>query len=613
MLKKVLCLFTIINFLSLFCAEFVFAENSEFASDSSGLLGGPVLLAKTDKKAKKEKTSKKGKNDSNSSSGDEEITGTVTKIKVEGERVASGFFAGVDPAALALVENGSPESLLAAYEKLKKASVDYMDSERVLIDCAARLMSMVWSYEKGKIERLEVSSRNAYSGALDSAQNGIYDTSTGNSDFLATVLPSVVLCNSTGRTEYYEQAEKDLQTALVLNPDSVLANYLIGLLYSKTARPEAAVASLRKAAASSSAFEISFLLASCLNVLGRYDESQTVTDGLVVLYPSNIELLKLLARNAFSRADYQGAERYALLVLQQNPGDLEMLLFRAGIFVQTGEYLKAASLLDVYSKSNQNSKDYLLLRARVQKEWNKNTSQASATIEKALGLYPNDMDVLLAAAELAGQGGLTVGGKSGTELANEVLAKNPDNATALSFLIRMLSEEGKWSEALASSRKLMASPNPSPDTIAAHSRICLALGLSDEAWSNASSLYGRYPNEDKVIQLYVEAMVRTGRGSQASRFINAAISSASSSMKSFYYYERSFLAADETTQLADLRSAVIANPRNSDALFRMYGIYFERRDYRKAQYYLRQVIAQNPNNQNYLRLNSDLDKLLRQQ
>ena len=82
-------------------------------------------------------------------------------------------------------------------------------------------------------------------------------------------------------------------------------------------------------------------------------------------------------------------------------------------------------------------------------------------------------------------------------------------------------------------------------------------------------------------------------------------------MKSFYYYQRSFLAGGEAAQLSDLRSAVIANPRNSDALFRMYGIYFAKQDWRKAQYYLRQVIALNPNNQNYLKLNSDLDKLLR--
>ena len=130
-------------------------------------------------------------------------------------------------------------------------------------------------------------------------------------------------------------------------------------------------------------------------------------------------------------------------------------------------------------------------------------------------------------------------------------------------------------------------------------------------WDKAAALYNKSPNAEKAIQLYVESMVRTGKSAQASRYINGALGGASSSMKSFLLYQRSFLAADEASQLSDLRSAVIANPRNSDALFRMYKIYYTKQDYRKAQYYLRQVIALNPNKQQYLKLNSDLDKLIR--
>ncbi|MBQ3835912.1 MAG: hypothetical protein II814_02175, partial [Treponema sp.] len=450
-----------------------------------------------------------------------------------------------------------------------------------------------------------------YTGAIESAKNGIYDTSTGNKDFLGMVLPSLVLCGVISNSDYYAEAESCLNQALALRPKSVLANYLLALLYSKTSRDSEAVEKLRLAAQESKAFEIMFALARSLNVLGRYEESKSVTDSLVVLYPSSIELLKLLARNSYDIADYSSAERYAVLVLQQNPSDLEMVLFRAKIFVTTGEYLKATSLLDVYSKTNSTAKDYLLLRARVQKEWNKNSPLAISTVEKALSLYPDDKSVILAAAELAGESGSAIGGKNGAQLANQVLASDPNNLQALSFLIKTLVFEEKWAEAYAASKKVMAAQNPGVEAIATHARVCLSLGYNSEAWDTASALYARLPNDEKAIQVYVECMVRTGRGAQASRFINTSINSASSSMKSFYYYQRSFLAGGEAAQLSDLRSAVIANPRNSDALFRMYGIYFAKQDWRKAQYYLRQVIALNPNNQNYLKLNSDLDKLLR--
>ena len=596
--KKVLCL---LSSLLIFAAPFFSAD---FLADDAGAQG--VLLAKASKASSKKKSKKK-------EPVEEVVEGDVTAISVDKNRGGAGYFSGIHKNVLELVENGSAESLLQAYGALKKASVDYAENERVLVFIIAEILKIVWpsQIQNTQLDEPEVTMRNAYTGAIDSAKNGIYDTSTGNKDFFGIVLPSLVLCGPISNSEYYAEAEASLNEALTLRPKSVLANYLLALLYSKTDRDSAAVERFRAAAQESKAFEILFHLANCLNALGRYEESKSVTDSLIVLYPSSIDLLKLLARNSFDIMDYASAERYAVLVLQQNPADLEMVLFRAKIFVTTGEYLKATSLLDVYSRTNSTARDYLLLRARVQKEWNKNSPLAISTIEKALELYPDDKEVILAAAELAGESGSTIGGKTGAQLAGQVLAVEPENSKALSFLIQTLVSEGKWAESYTASKKIMARPNPGVDAICAHTRICLSLGYNNEAWETASALYNRLPNEEKAVQIYVEAMVRAGRGAQASRFINTTINSASSSMKSFLYYQRSFLANGEAAQLSDLRSAVIANPRNSDALFRMYGIYFAKQDYRKAQYYLRQVIALNPNKQSYLKLNADLDKLIK--
>ena len=599
--KKVLCLFACFLFFApLSSADYYIGQSAQEGA----------VLAKADKK---EKNSSKKKN-KKSEPVEEEVTGDVTAISVDKDRSSgAGYFSGINKNILELAEQGSAESLLQAYNGLKKATVDYAENERVLVYIIAEVLKIVWpsQIQNVQLDEPEVPMRNVYTGAIESAKNGIYDTSTGNKDFLGTVLPSLVLCGPISNSDYYGEAEARLNQALELKPKSVLANYLLALLYAKTDRNAQAAERFKIASQDSKAFEILFNMANCLNALGRYEESKSVTDSLIVLYPSSIDLLKLLARNSYDVADYVSAERYAVLVLQQNPADLEMLLFRAKIFVTTGEYLKATSLLDVYSRSNASSKDYLLLRSRVQKEWNKNSALAISTIEKALALYPDDKNVMLAAAELAGESGALVGGKSGAQLANQVLAADPQNQQALSFLIQTLARDGKWSEAYAASKKIMALPNPGVDAICAHARICLSLGYNNEAWDAASGLYNRLPNDEKAIQIYVESMVRTGRGAQASRFINTSINSASSSMKSFLYYQRSFLAGGEAAQLSDLRSAVIANPRNSDALFRMYGIYFAKQDWRKAQYYLRQVIALNPNNQTYLKLNSDLDKLMR--
>ena len=598
-MKRPLCLLTFL--ILLFFRLDLYAQDFSF-----GNFGGENFTIEKVAKKSKETNSKKSSEDVS------EPEGPVTKISVDKTRKKNnaGYFSGIPDEILRDVEMGSPESLRAAYAKLKKPSVEYEENESALLFCIEEIAKVVWpSMDFSAVEQ-NVSQRNSYVAAIESARNGIYDTSMSGSDFLSRALPSLVLCGSSGRSDYYERAQKDLLSALEMNPKSVLANYLLGILFVNMKKEAEAVERFKVASENTSAFEVYFRLASALNSLGRYGETQTIVDRLVVMQPSNLRLLKLAAQNSFNRGDYASAERYAMLVLTQNPADLEMVLFRAKVFVQTGEYLKAASLLDVYAKSNSNSKEYLVLRARIQKEWNRNITAAIATMEKALSLYPNDSEVVLYAASLAGETGKNVGGRSGAQLSSQILSNDPENPDALAFLIKNLVEEEKWADAYASSKKLIAK-NSSAQAVSTHVKICLALGHLDEAWNAASSLYEKNRNDEDAIRSYVEAMVRTGRTEQASRFINSMLNSASSAMKSFLYCQRSFLVSGEAAQLADLRSAIIANPRNSDALFRMYEIYFQKQDYRKAQYYLRQVIALNPGNENFSRLNSELDKILR--
>ena len=78
----------------------------------------------------------------------------------------------------------------------------------------------------------------------------------------------------------------------------------------------------------------------------------------------------------------------------------------------------------------------------------------------------------------------------------------------------------------------------------------------------------------------------------------------------YLYRNGDYLQLTEEKSLADLRSSLIANPRNSDALFRLYELYYAKQDYRKAQYYLRQVVAINPNDSSVRKLNEALTQLV---
>ena len=532
-------------------------------------------------------------------------------------RKTQSYFGSIDKTVLQDLEIASPSSINRGLNKMRKAAIEYTESERVIYNISSRIMSEVWSKENQLVNVPAVSQVSglgaSYLAIMDSAKSGIFENRKGEKDFFLTVLPALVILSSTENTGYYADAETALLSGLKMKPDSVLCNYLLGKLYEKQKQYEKAVACFEKATESgTTVFEVLYEKAACLVALGHYEAASSILDRLVIQFPSDVQVLKLYANATLLMGDFPRAELYASQVLQQNPSDLEFVLFRAKIFVETGEYLKASSLLDVYAKSFPTQHEYLLLRAKLQKEWNKNLTVAISTIEKALSLYPDDEDIILYAAQLASETGSRVSGKTGVQLAELILKDDPDNVKGLQYSVQSLYNEGRYSEAYTLSKKLLGDKAVPQRAVLMHTKVCLAMHYNDEAWKYAASLYEKNSDNIEIIQHYIEVMIKTGRTQSASKLINSMLSGTpSANLKSFLFYERSFLTSNEGTVLSDLRSSLIANPRNSDALFRMYQIYYGRKDYRKAQYYLKQVVSLNPNDEKYLRLNSELDQLLK--
>lgn len=532
-------------------------------------------------------------------------------------RKTQSYFGSIDKTVLQDLEIASPSSINRGLNKMRKAAIEYTESERVIYNISSRIMSEVWSKENQLVNVPVVSQVSglgaSYLAIMDSAKSGIFENRKGEKDFFLTVLPALVILSSTENTGYYADAETALLSGLKMKPDSVLCNYLLGKLYEKQKQYEKAVACFEKATEpGTTVFEVLYEKAACLVALGHYEAASSILDRLVIQFPSDVQVLKLYANATLLMGDFPRAELYASQVLQQNPSDLEFVLFRAKIFVETGEYLKASSLLDVYAKSFPTQHEYLLLRAKLQKEWNKNLTVAISTIEKALSLYPDDEDIILYAAQLASETGSRVSGKTGVQLAELILKDDPDNVKGLQYSVQSLYNEGRYSEAYTLSKKLLGDKAVPQRAVLMHTKVCLAMHYNDEAWKYAASLYEKNSDNIEIIQHYIEVMIKTGRTQSASKLINSMLSGTpSANLKSFLFYERSFLTSNEGTMLSDLRSSLIANPRNSDALFRMYQIYYGRKDYRKAQYYLKQVVSLNPNDEKYLRLNSELDQLLK--
>ena len=528
------------------------------------------------------------------------------------ERKKLSYFSGIDKEIIDNVEKGSPESLRTAISLLKRGKDSMTENEQVLHYIAVSIMQTCWKSQNFTEPTTGQSFKNDYTGAISSSRNGFYDPPGEPEDFLSYVLPSLVLVASETRNDYYAESEKSLLHALSLNPSSVFANYLLGTLYRRSGDFKKANEYFGLASdMAGPCFECSYFFAESFMPLSDPSSTFSLSEKLLQSYPQNKKLLQLCAESSFAAEDYANAELYVGRVLQIEPENSYYLLFRARILVQTGEYIRAASLLDAYSKKDSSSRDYLVLRFAVQKNWNKNISAATTTIENALVLYPDDTQIILEAARLASDTGIKIAGRSGEELAGQILAKDPENFSALQIKIESMVAERKWKEAYKASTELLKKENVPDSALFSHIKICLSSGHKEEAWQYASKLYSENNSDEAVVQSYIDVLVSTGRTAEASKLIARLLPSSAAKMKSFLYYQRSFLASGESAVLADLRSSLTANPRNKDSLFRLYRIYYGKKEYRKAQYYLKQVVALSPKDESLLLLNQELERLLK--
>ncbi|MDY2839169.1 MAG: hypothetical protein SOT46_02230 [Treponema sp.] len=519
------------------------------------------------------------------------------------------YFYKVEPEILAGVENGSPESLRLAMSKIRKNESEYEANEKVLIYVASKIMAKVWPSEKITWEVFDVADDNPYVGALNSVEKGVFDSSTGNEDFLTTLLPALLVVSPSFDLSLSSQCKNALEAALNRNSSSVVANYLMGVLLEKQSNISGAVLFYKKAYESTNnSKEIALAYSKALRTAG---DTKTAAEVISAVSNENdLDVIKQKAYIAFENRELEKAETYVGRVLQQNPTELEFVLFRAKILVEKNDYIHAVYLLDMYARQESSSHDYLILRARVQLNWSKNMTAATETVEKALQLYPDSIDALMLAARISSITDSPVAGQYADDLAAKVLEKNPGNEIALSYALAGLVQRENWKDAYEISKKLIESSNVDSNSVYNHVLICTQLQKYSEAYEFSKKQHEKNPEDEQLLMAYVLAYTHTGNRDAVVKYIDSLIETSSPKMKSYLYYRRSYLQFSEDKVLADLRSSLISNPRNSDSLLRLYEIYYGKQDYRKAQYYLRQVVAINPNDSSVKKLNEALTKLI---
>lgn len=517
-----------------------------------------------------------------------------------------------EAAVVSRLERGTPESIREAVNLVRQDSKGMTDRNRVFLALAGELMKILYPLEPVDWQLPSIPDGNPWLQAVRSSRMGVYDYNTGNADFLARVLPSLVLVISPTSVDFYPEAAKALEDAAVRNPSSVLPPLFRGMIAERSESPVAAAAWYRKAwTADSGCYPAGEGLVRTLIASKDGAGAFTVAKALSGDYPGAMQMTKLCAQASFAAANWDACDPYVLTVLKAEPANSVYLLMRARILVERKDYLKANSLLDAYATVDKTNRDYLILKARVMREWNKNLVSAIGILEDADRRYPGDPDIMLAAAALSYQTGKTVNGAGGKDFVNRVLAGDPRNPQALALLANDYILSSAWTDALAVTSTLLA-VDQAPESLSIRLRALLGSQSWGEALSLSKRLYDSERDSENAVSWRLEALIGSGDRAGASALIASRLDGASAGLKSRLYYYKGGLETDPDAQLAALRSSLLADPRNVDSLFATYRWYYARKDWRKAQYYLKQVLAISPGNGEYAKLLAELDELLAQ-
>ncbi len=524
----------------------------------------------------------------------------------------SAYFSTIDAEVLLNIQNGTPASLQKALTNLRNNYDTSVEQVGVLAAITSTIMEYAWP--SSSIAALPYADLpvNVYTSTIESIHNGIYENAFESSDFFSLTLPSLVLFSNEQSSEYYADALESLEKSLLLDDNSVLTLYLLGTLNLRMGNNADAQRYLKKALdQDGNNVDIVYAYFTALLQSGDAQVAYNFSQNILTTYPSDVKILELSSLAAFNIENYSAAESLIAQALQSEPSNTSFLLFRAKVLFELGNYFDVSSLLDVYSRTNSQNKDYLLLRSRLQNTWNKNMPSALITIEEALTLYGDDDEVLLLAASLASESAERILGKTALDLLAQVLENDPQNIQALGILVKESIAQRAWQDAYNASIMILSQEDATLESILQHVEICIALNLLSEARDVLTPFYTPDSTNEGLQQWHIRLLIAERMYNEAQGVIARLLPTATGRMKSILYYERSRLQSTDERILSDLRSSLTSNPRNDFALYGLYEYYYERNDYSKAQYYLKQVIALNPSNVDALERNAELDTLLR--
>ncbi len=338
---------------------------------------------------------------------------------------------------------------------------------------------------------------------------------------------------------------------------------------------------------------------------------------------------KIRAEALYENGVFDKADPLVAGALRNDPLDSKLILMRAHLLVRAKQYQQALPLLDAFATVDLNDRTYVLLRA-LSSEGLRNRDEALRWSRKGMEAFPGDPEFLtLTARVLFGQQGLSAEAKAaalseGRELARSAFDLTAAGATVPELLsplrlggwkgaggeaARLLLEESAlrfdWISASRYVERAHDAPGFSNEAL-----VCLVLRRSGEwgrALDHASEWYRLNPSSEAAADAYLRGLIGSGNTKAAEDLLpRLLLQPGTTAGRSSLHYTQSLLSKTEESALASLRTALVENADNVDALLAMYDIWFRRQDWQKSRFYLKQALALAPADPEIIRRSRDL-------
>ncbi len=492
----------------------------------------------------------------------------------------------------------SPESLARARALIAERRVEGSELGRAMLYAIERVYALVYGAVPADMGVPDPPSLNPLVRAIEDAAAGrLADdpARSGGGDFGA-LLSALVLLSKPSDT-VRARALAELGRLEFSGFRTLLAPYLRGRSAEDEGDVKAAKARYDEAVAMDGAFYPARVArARCLYTLKRPAEAAAELEPVREAHPEDREAARYLARSYYALGRYLSASPIVQELLRANPTEDEFLIMRAHILVAGGAYGQAGPLLDAYATKH--PRDPLYLHLRVLHEWKerKAPAQALALAESALALYPEDPRFLLSKAKILRETEApgSARRRAAVEALEAVLALDAGNLEALSLLCSEAADSGSGTRAYSLLQEILRA-DPGFDDWPLMVKAALGAKKPDLALKWSEKWMAAEPASDEAAAAYVRALVDAGNSQAALARINERLAGKSSpKARSILLYYRSRLQKESEAALSDLRSSLLEDPANIDALLAMFDVSFAQRDYKKARFYLRQAQSVSP-------------------